>query len=140
MRASDIRCGFDTSVLMRLLVGEPEALFKQAAAYLAETQAKRQRVFVSNLVICEAYFACQHHYQMPKQAVLKGLHQLVSQPIFSMEKSILSLLGTKDMARAKPGFVDRLIHSEYHKQGIGMVTCEKAASKLSHVQILKSMN
>ena len=137
MRPSDIRSGFDTSVLMRLLVGEPEALFKQATAYLADTQKLRKRILISNLVICEAYFACQHHYQMPKHLTLRGLHQLFSKSVFEIEEGVLSLIGTRGMERAKPGFVDRLIHSEYIKQGVGMVTCEKAASKLINVDILK---
>ena len=122
---------------MRLLVGEPVALFEQARAYLAETQKQQKRILISNLVICEAYFACQHHYRMPKQLTLNGLHQLLSNSVFEIEEGILSLIGTRGMSKAKPGFVDRLIYSEYIEQGVGMVTCEKAASKLINVDILK---
>ena len=40
------------------------------------------KVFVSNLVVLEAYYACQHHYGMPKADVLRGLHLLLSLPTF----------------------------------------------------------
>ena len=136
MSLSEIRSGLDTSVVMRLLTGDPEPLYRQAIAYLGETQALEQRLLVSNLVIAEAYFACQFHYKMPKKDVLSGLYQLLSKPIFAVEQPVIELLGQPGMAKAKPGFVDRLIHLEYSGPGASLVTFEKASSKLDRVHVL----
>lgn len=58
---------------MRLLTGQPAELSSAARAYMAETEQAGAKVFVSNLVVMEAYFACQHHYGMPKADVLDVL-------------------------------------------------------------------
>jgi predicted nucleic-acid-binding protein len=121
---------------MRLLTGSPPELFELARAYVGETDALHQRLAVSDLVISEAYFACQHHYRMTKGDVLAGLHELLSKPVFAVDPTVLQLLGQSGMARAKPGFIDQLIHLEYRRKGLGMVTFEKSASKLPDSQIL----
>ena len=46
---------------MRLLTGQPAPLAEVAREYLAEVEESGSVVFVSNLVVSEAYFACQHH-------------------------------------------------------------------------------
>lgn len=73
MNKPEIRSALDTSVIMRLLTGQPLDLTSVARNYMAETERSGAKVFVSNLVIMEAYFACQHHYGMPKEAVLEDL-------------------------------------------------------------------
>lgn len=82
MNPPEIRSALDTSVVMRLLTGQPLDLAKIARGYMAETEQAGAKVFVSNLVVLEAYFACQHHYGMAKDAVLTGLHELLSIPTF----------------------------------------------------------
>mgnify|MGYP001569072089 CR=1 FL=1 len=54
--------GLDTSVLLRLLVGEPVALATKAQNRLVEAHHIRQAVIISDLVIAEAYHALKHHY------------------------------------------------------------------------------
>jgi len=74
MSNPEIRAALDTSVVMRLLTGQPSELAHVARVYLDETEQLKAKVYVPNLVIMEAYFACQHHYHMPKAAVIQGLH------------------------------------------------------------------
>jgi len=136
MTPSKPRAGVDSSVLMRLLTGTPQTPFEQAIAHVAETDTLDQCLLVSNLVVAEAYFACQHHYAMPKQDVLNGLCALLSKPVFAVEPGLIPLLGQVGLARAKPGFIDRLIHLEYSKAGTGLVSFEKSAAKLPGTEIL----
>jgi predicted nucleic-acid-binding protein len=136
MKRSDIRGGIDTSVLVRLLTGDPELLSKQAFSYLAETQSQGRHLLVSDLVISEAYFACQHHYKMPKNALLAGLHKMLAEPIFVLDAGVLNLLSQPGPASAKPGFVDRLIYADYASQGARLVTFEKSAANLLDVDVL----
>jgi hypothetical protein len=47
----------------------------------------------------------------------------------------LDVLAQSNLGRAKPGFVDRMIHAEYLQTSSGMLTFEKAAAKLNKVTI-----
>jgi predicted nucleic-acid-binding protein len=136
MSRPEIRSGLDTSVLMRLLTGQPAPLAEVAREYLAGVEESGAAVFVSNLVVSEAYFACQHHYQMPKADVLAGLLTLLSKSTFVVQPTLLNLLAIDGLSSAKPGFLDRLIHSEYTASGLKLVTFEKATSRLSDVLVL----
>lgn len=112
MNPPEIRAALDSSVVMRLLTDQPLDLATAARGYMAEIEQAGAKVFVSNLVVMEAYFACQHHYGMPKAAVLRGLLALFSMPTFVVHPQLTSLLSMPDLASAKPGFLDRLIHAE----------------------------
>jgi len=137
MNPSDIRAALDTSVVKRLLTGQPFDLAATARAFMAETESLGAKVFVSNLVVMEAYFACQHHYAMPKVDVLMGMSALLSLPTFVIHPLLLSLISTKDLATAKPGFLDRLIHAEATSANLSLVTFEKASARLSRTIILR---
>jgi predicted nucleic-acid-binding protein len=138
MSNPEIRVALDTSVIMRLLIGQPQDLAAAARGYMAEIEQSGAKVFVSNLVVLEAYFACQHHYGMSKEAVLVGIHSLLSMSTFVVHPQLLPLLASDGLATAKPGFLDRLIHAEATTARLPLVTFEKAASRLPRTQILKA--
>jgi predicted nucleic-acid-binding protein len=137
MSQPETRAALDTSVVMRLLTGQPQDLAEAARHYLAEVEQSGAKVFVSNLVVLEAYFACQHHYGMPKAAVLAGLHTLLSMPTLIVHPYLLPLLAAEGLASAKPGFLDRLIHAEANAARLPLVTFEKAAARLPFTHLLK---
>jgi predicted nucleic-acid-binding protein len=137
MSQPETRAALDTSVVMRLLTGQPQDLAEAARNYLAEVEQSGAKVFVSNLVVLEAYFACQHHYGMPKAAVLAGLHMLLSMPTLVVHPYLLPLLAAEGLASAKPGFLDRLIHAEANAARLPLVTFEKAAARLPFTHLLK---
>jgi predicted nucleic-acid-binding protein len=137
MSSPDIRAALDTSVVMRLLTGQPQELSLLARSYMAEVEQAGAKVVVSNLVVLEAYFACQHHYGMPKDAVLAGLQRLLSMPTFVVHPQLLPLLATPGLATAKPGFLDRLIHAESESARLPLVTFEKTAARLTNTRLLK---
>lgn len=136
MSQSELHAGLDTSVLLRLLTGRPPEQTAAALSFLAEVEKAGGKILVSNLVVAEAYFACQHHYRLGKQVVLDGLRELLSQPTFVIQSGLLELLSRRGLGRAKPGFVDRLIHSEYRAVGLPLVTFEKVAKRLNHTRLL----
>ena len=137
MNPVDLHAGLDTSVMLRLLVGQPEDQYAAAIEFLAGVEQVGGRVVVSNLVIAEAYFACQHHYGLAKSDVLAGLHALLSRPTFLVHPVALALLAQEGMASAKAGFLDRLIHAEYSDLGAPLATFEKAARRLPRVRVLE---
>jgi predicted nucleic acid-binding protein len=55
----------DTSVILRLLTGEPEALAGRALVEVQELPRGGEALVVSDLVVSEVYFALQYHYDMP---------------------------------------------------------------------------
>lgn len=127
----------DTSVVMRLLVQEPFEQYIRAADFLEEKIVAAASVFVCDLALVEAYFALQSFYQMPKVKALELLAGFVKTPGINPSSHALAVLSRPNLAFAKPGFADRLIHSTAHTAGQTLVTFEKAAKKLAATIVLE---
>ena len=65
--------GLDTSVVLRLLTGQPQELAERALARYQEGVAAGDRFCVSDVVAAEAYFALQQHYRKTKGEALTAL-------------------------------------------------------------------
>ncbi|MEM1157182.1 MAG: PIN domain-containing protein [Verrucomicrobiota bacterium] len=128
--------GLDTSVVLRLLVGEPEAQAAKAHALLDQLTEKNESALVSDLVVAEVYFALHYHYQVPKREALSALRHFLNAPEIENDGVALNVLATPKLESAKPGFVDRMIHQQYRNAAGGMVTFEKAAKKLTDTMVL----
>jgi predicted nucleic-acid-binding protein len=127
--------GLDTSFILRLLLGEPTDQAERAVEKLDEMKGRGEKGAVSDLVVSEAYFALQYHYGVPKQLALNKLKEFLQSPEIQATGQSLDVLAQSNLGRAKPGFVDRLIHAEYLQTTSGMLTFEKAAAKLNKVTI-----
>ena len=132
---SSKRIGADTSFLLRLLIGEPKAQAEAAVKELDQRFAKGERLAVSDLVVAETYFALQHHYEVPKQEVLDTLKEFLEAPEIVALGVTQTVLVESKLGHANPGFVDRLIHSDYLASTAGMLSFEKAARKLPKTQV-----
>lgn len=132
-----MKTGLDTSVVIRLLTGEPDA---QARCALAEVKALLGQgavLLVSDLVVAEVYFALQHHYAVPKAEALVLIANFLSEKGIQSGGAVSSVLAVANLAKAKPGFVDRLIHAVYTQQSANeMLSFEKAAKRLPGVRVL----
>ena len=131
-----MKTGLDTSVVLRLLLGQPREQALRAVAFLDELAHAEHRAVVSDLVVAEAYFALQHHYGVSKQDALMGLRRLFADGEIEPLGAAAQVLATEGLASAKPGFVDRLIHGAYTNAVDEMVTFEKAGGKLKSVRVL----
>ena len=61
--------GIDTSVLVRLVTGDPENEFNRCVSVLTSmVDDGGAQLFVSNQAVGEAYIALQHHYGVSKSA------------------------------------------------------------------------
>lgn len=127
---------FDTTVVMRFVVALPPEQFVSAKAYIKKLRASGQQAYISNLTLSEAYFAAQTHYGFTKSAALDGLAQISRMPGIITTPEAAEVLSLPNLASAKPGFVDRLIHGESTARGHTLVTFEKAAKNLSNTLIL----
>jgi len=127
----------DTSIVIRLLVGDSLELHAAALRFLDEAFANGDQIFISDLVISEAYFALQHHYQSTKQDAIESLRLLLLGGEIRASGHSEEVFSVPNLATAKPGFVDRLIHANAVNSGCQWVTFEKSASKLPHTLVLK---
>jgi predicted nucleic acid-binding protein len=131
------KMGLDSSVVLRLLVGEPEAQARAALRWLREARGSGIMPVVCDLVVGEVYFALQHHFGVSKAEALKRLSQFLSSGEVASDGAAASVLALSGLATAKPGFVDRLIHAQYAAgKDTGMVTFERAARSLPRVFLL----
>ncbi len=128
----------DTSVVIRLLTGQPVAQFNTAMKFLSGARAKAATIHVEDLVLAEAYYALQAYYEIPKDKALAALATFADATGTTLSEVAQYVLSTPDLDTAKPGFVDRLIHGQCSTRNHTLVTFEKAARKLPRTQILKT--
>ena len=126
----------DTSVVIRLLVQQPVALYECAALFLEAQIESGRLVYVSDPVLAEAYFALQNYYQCTKADSLQMLCGFIQTPGISVSPVAQRVLLQPGLATAKPGFVDRLIHGTAHAAGQTLCTFEKASKKLPGTLVL----
>jgi predicted nucleic acid-binding protein len=131
-----VKAGLDTSVVLRLLLGQPPDQAARAVAFLDELSRGNHHAAVSDLVVAEVYFALQHHYGVSKHDALTGLRRLFADGEIEPLGAVAEVLSVDGLASAKPGFVDRLIHGAYTGAAYKMVSFEKAAGKLRSVRVL----
>jgi predicted nucleic-acid-binding protein len=131
-----VKVGLDTSVVLRLLVGEPANQAERAWRAVVEVRSGGGEVFVSDLVASEAYFALHHHYAVPKGEALRQLRALFASGELVSEGVAPEVLATPKLASAKPGFVDRMIHAGYLRSLDQTLTFERAAGKLARARVL----
>ena len=129
--------GLDTSALLRLLVGKPEALARKVNDRLAALIDAGHAIHVSDLVLSEAYYALQTHYGLSKDQALSALSFLLSVSGFSLSSTAAHVLGTPRLGHANPGFVDRLIAAGYETNGETTISCEKSFSRLAKAEVIR---
>ena len=131
-----MKVGLDTSVVLRLLLGQPADQSQRAVAFLEEVARRGDQAVISDLVVAETYFALQYHYGVPKKEALAALRAMFADEEIESPGVAAEVLAMEGLASAKPGFVDRLIQSAYVSSGGAMATFEKASGKLKSVRIL----
>lgn len=119
--------GLDTSVVLRLLVGEPEPMAKAARHRLAEALGAGDRAVISDLVLLEAYHALQFHYEIPRKRAREMIHAMFASGTVHPEhpESARAFLPASGAGPA-----DRLIHSSYALLGARTLTLDAALARL----------
>lgn len=123
----------DTSVVVRLLVGEPGAQYRAARERLERAHAEAETVVVTDLVTVEAYYALRHHYQVPDDEARGRLKQLLESGVVAPRPDGLGPLVARS---APPGLADRVIHHRHEDLGAVTVTFDRAQAKLEGAELL----
>lgn len=122
--------GLDTSVVVRIISGLPEGAAEKVGERIAAEIAGGDDFAVSALVLSETYFALQHHYAFTKEEALQSLLAFSCTEGIRVAESIRAILESPDLAKAKPGFVDRMIVGDYATAGRDTYSCEKSFRRL----------
>ena len=137
MSETVLNYGLDTSALLRILTGEPSSLAVKCALRIQSIFKSGGTVSISDLVVSEAYYALQFHYQKPKEAALEAFRTLFSTQGFECSEAVRDALATKDLAHANPGFADRVIAGDYLARGRITLSCEKSFRRLQSTEVIR---
>ena len=118
--------GLDTSVVVRIISGLPEDAARRVGERIAAEVLSGELFAISPLVLSEAYFALQHHYDFTKEEALQSLRALAQTDGICVSESVRAILDVPNLAMANPGFVDRMIVGEYAIVGSDTYSCEKS--------------
>ncbi len=128
------RIGIDTSVLVRLITGEPPDAFARCVERLNDLAVSGAEIFASNQVIGEAYIAVQHHYHVSesdaRSEISKALTSGLVAPLNGSD--VIAALEVSD----GPGLFDRLIAEDYTRAGLEILTLDRKMAALPDVQRL----
>lgn len=129
------RFGIDTSVLVRLVAGEPRAEFERCVETLRSLiEDEGAELVASNQVIGEAYVALQHHYGVSKADARAGLLDVLRSGMVAPlnGRAVLAALEARESA----GLLDRLIAEEYSRVGLEVLTLDRRMAALPAVRRL----
>ena len=126
--------GIDTSVLVRLVTGEPPTDFTHCMERLNALKDAGLDILVSNQVIGEAYITVQHHYDLTEPEARAALLDIFQRGL------VWPLNGADIIAMLEvsggPGLFDRLIADGYRRAGLDVFTLDRRMSTLANVHRL----
>ena len=128
--------GLDTSVVLRLLTGQPRDLAAKALERYQDGIAAGDDFSVSDLVAAESYYAIQHHYGKTKEEALDALRSFSSGEGISFSQNFAAAINTPNIHKASPGFVDRMLASGYGERGRITLSCEKSFRRLPDTEVI----
>ena len=129
-------CGIDTSVLVRLAVGEPELDFERVSRRCANLVEDRGREVLErfNQVIGEAYVAIQHHYRVSDTDARAALINVLTSGLVAPLNGQSVILALR--SKGQPGLFDRLIADDYSRAGLQTLTLDRRMASLPGAQRL----
>lgn len=129
------RFGIDTSVLVRLLTGEPPAEFTRCVEALRRLiEEDDALILASNQVIGEAYIAVQHHYRVSRPDARTALLKVLRSGLVIPQNGRRVLAMIEDPA--PPGLMDRLITDDYATAGMEVLTLDRRMATLQTGRLL----
>lgn len=129
------RFGIDTSILIRLVTGDPEEGFQHCVRGLtALVEDMGTEVFASNQVIGEAYIALQHHYGVTKTEARSGLASVLRSGLVSPLNG-LSVFAALS-ADGGCGLLDRLIADDYRRADLTTLTLDRKMAVLKDARLM----
>lgn len=129
-----LRYGIDTSVLVRLITGEPADAFAHCVERLHALVVSGAEIFASNQVIGEAYVAVQHHYDVSETDARSELSRALTSGLVAPlnGRAVIEALE----ASGGPGLFDRLIADDYSRADLQVLTLDRRMATLPAVRLV----
>ena len=128
--------GMDTSYLLRLLTGQPKDLAEKALLRNQEAVERGDSFSVSDTVVTEAYYALQHHYGKSKCEAVEVLKEISEDDSIAFSEGVDSVVSIPNLAKANPGFLDRVLAADYRSRGQITISCEKSFRRLPDAEVV----
>jgi predicted nucleic-acid-binding protein len=129
--------GFDTNVLVRLLVNDDEPQANAVRKLLEPLNDTPEAVFISDLVIVETLWVLKARYGLNRAALAGVIDLLLSVKTFAFEHRTTLEQAAAAFRNGKAGFADCLIVVRNHRLGCQhTATFDKALAKQDGVQLL----
>ena len=131
---TQLRIGIDTSILVRLVTGDPPDAYAHCVERLHALTASGAEVFASNQVIGEAFMAVRHHYGVSSADACGELSNTLRSGLVAPLNgpTVLDALA----ASGGPGLFDRLISNDYSRSGLETLTLDRQMASLRGAQLL----
>jgi predicted nucleic acid-binding protein len=121
--------GIDTSIMVRLLTGQPEVDYQTTVNRLTALRTSQpEHITVANVVIAEAYAVLQHHYGLAKPAAREALLSVLTSGLVEPAHGDAVLDALK--STKEPGLTDRLIALDYARAGATTLTLDRKMAML----------
>ena len=121
--------GIDTSILVRLATGDPEAGFQHVVRELTKlVEHENAEVFASSQVIGEAYSALQHHYGVSKPDARAALVSVLKSGLVAPLNGAGAFAALE--AKTGCGLLDRLITDDYQRAELTTLTLDRKMAAL----------
>jgi predicted nucleic acid-binding protein len=129
--------GLDTSVVLRLLIGEPRSQMEVARRRIERALIVGEKVVVTDLVIAEAFHALRHHYGVPERVALRQLQEFLrSDVVHADPPGAGEALGQG--TRGQAGVVDPLIVARHRALGVTTATFDRRQARLEGGVLLRA--
>ena len=129
--------GLDTSVVLRLLIGEPRVQMEIARRRIESALIAGELVVVTDLVVAEAFHALRHHYGVPETVALGRLREFLNSGVAHVDPpGVREALGPG--ARGQAGLVDRLIVARHRALGATTATFDRRQARLEGGVLLRA--
>lgn len=121
--------GIDTSILVRLATGDPEAGFQHVVRELTKlVEHENAEVFASSQVIGEAYSALQHHYGVSKPDARAALVSVLKSGLVAPLNGAGAFAALE--AKTGCGLLDRLITDDYQRAELTTLSLDRKMAAL----------
>jgi len=117
--------GLDTNVLLRLLVDDAEEQASRqrvlAARLIEGAEAAGERLFVTDVALCEIVWAMRYTYRVPRATIRETLGALVRTKHFTFERPEGLGRAVTAFGAGRGDFADYLIRERAREAGCGTV-------------------
>jgi predicted nucleic-acid-binding protein len=101
--------GLDTNVLVRYLTQDEPSQAKKVDALVAGAQARRERLHVDAIVLCELVWVLRGAYDLDKETVSDALERILEAGLFSIDDRDLAREALVMYRAGKGDFADYLL-------------------------------